>query len=726
MLRKQALRTRLIVVGCCLAVIPLVIVAAVVSHQEERAKEAATQECVKLAQSDLEHMTQGVYSICEGQNETLQTQMVSNLKVARMVMLRQGNVNFASERVEWKATNQYTKTATVVTLPKMQVGDKWLGNQKTFDEPSLVVDEVQELTAATCTVFQRMNEQGDMLRVCTNVRKLDGTRAVGTFIPQTNPDNKENPVIKKVLSGGTFYGKAFVVNRWYLTAYEPIRDDRQRIIGALYVGVPMALPGQLRKAVMNMKIGETGYVYILNETGHYVLSKDGARDGELIINAKDADGNFLVKDILAKSTALPPGVQTQHAYSWQNKGEATGRKKIVKLMYFKPWGWIIGAGAYESELMEARERVAAISKQNLVIIASVTGATLILVLLVQFAFSSSITREILHVSQQLEGASLQMATVSSQISRSSATIAEGANSQASSLEETSAALEQISATTTRNNEHARNVSQTAASVHQGALQGQAAMTRMSEAMGRIRSSSTETAKIVKTSEEIAFQTNLLALNAAVEAARAGEAGRGFAVVAEEVRNLAQRSAEAARYTTELINEADQNAAAGFAATAEVAEALNSMGEHIETVTELSNEVASASNEQSQGIEQITNAVCQVNEVTQRNAVDVQESAAGSSQLTHQATELNSAVRALIGLVQGRKHHTPSHEAGIPTAPARSRAPLPQSSFPPHAMQTSQAVEPNREYYPATYFREQAQQDAAVQLDAEEAIELDID
>jgi methyl-accepting chemotaxis protein len=46
------------------------------------------------------------------------------------------------------------------------------------------------------------------------------------------------------------------------------------------------------------------------------------------------------------------------------------------------------------------------------------------------------------------------------------------------------------------------------------------MATMREAVGSAVASSEETAKIIKTVEEIAWQTNLLALNAAVEAARA--------------------------------------------------------------------------------------------------------------------------------------------------------------------------------------------------------------
>ena len=90
-----------------------------------------------------------------------------------------------------------------------------------------MVDKVKELVGGTCTIFQRMNAEGDMLRVATNVEKLDGTRAIGTYIPHTNPDGRANPVIAAVLRGETFTGRAYVVNAWYVTAYQPIWDARR-------------------------------------------------------------------------------------------------------------------------------------------------------------------------------------------------------------------------------------------------------------------------------------------------------------------------------------------------------------------------------------------------------------------------------------------------------------------------------------------------------------------
>jgi len=76
----------------------------------------------------------------------------------------------------------------------------------------------------TATIFQ------DDSRICTNVKNRDGSRAIGTRV---SAQVYEHVLVK----GGVWADRAFVVNDWYITAYEPILDPNGRIIGALYVGL---------------------------------------------------------------------------------------------------------------------------------------------------------------------------------------------------------------------------------------------------------------------------------------------------------------------------------------------------------------------------------------------------------------------------------------------------------------------------------------------------------
>lgn len=168
---------------------------------------------------------------------------------------------------------------------------------------------------------------------------------------------------------------------------------------------------------------------------------------------------------------------------------------------------------------------------------------------VSIFLSRSITRPIQAVVNRLSMASNQVTSASNQVASSGQGLAAGSSQQAASLEEISSTLEEIGNMTRENAENTDRASKLSGDASIQAEKGNEAMVRMSEAIQDIKSASDETAKIIKTIDEIAFQTNLLALNAAVEAARAGDAGRGFAVVAEEVRNLALRSAEAAKNTS---------------------------------------------------------------------------------------------------------------------------------------------------------------------------------
>ena len=366
-------------------------------------------------------------------------------------------------------------------------------------------------------------------------------------------------------------------------------------------------------------------------------------------------------------------------YMWPKPGMDEPQPKLSYVKLLPEWGWIVGTGIYIDDVdalvqaekaalekeaaqaeAESRELIESTTRETeqsvrdvLLLVTASTLAVIVLVLIGAFVFTRrSITRPVNRMIEGLTDSADQVASASGQISTASQSLAEGASEQAASIEETSSSLEEMASMTRQNADHSTQADQIMRETRETVETANRSMSELIASMEAITQSSDETAKIVKTIDEIAFQTNLLALNAAVEAARAGEAGAGFAVVADEVRNLAMRAAEAARNTANLIDDTTVKVQEGSGLVSRTNEAFEQVSTGSDKVANLVSEISAASGEQAEGIEQVNKAVSEMDKVVQENASRAEESAAAAEEMNAQSEQLKDIIRELEALVKG--------------------------------------------------------------------------
>ena len=249
---------KLLSLGVLLTMLPLLAIWAINNYQNNKAITFAAEETRQLAEKSLDQTLNGVYSMLTSQQELLEKVVDGNLNVTFDLAKEYGGLHLGETTWQWNAVNQFSKKSTLVELPQMYIGDKPIAKLSDFSTKSPLVDDVGRLLGGTSTIFQRMDQAGSMLRVATNVEKLDKTRATGTYIPAMNPNGQPNPVIKAIMQGQRFVGRAYVVNAWYVTAYEPFYDANKNIIGVLYYGVREDSAKSLREQIMSITIGKNG------------------------------------------------------------------------------------------------------------------------------------------------------------------------------------------------------------------------------------------------------------------------------------------------------------------------------------------------------------------------------------------------------------------------------------------------------------------------------------
>ncbi len=551
-----------------------------------------------------------------------------------------------------------------VDLPILIAADETLNND-TYN-----VDRFKAIATAVSTIFVKSGD--DFFRISTSLTDDKGQRAVGTML------KRDNPAYGALRRGENYVGPVTVFGKSYMSAYEPIRDDKQQIVGALFVGMDFDLEMKaLKQKIASIKVGETGYFTVVDGTPGANYGKvlvHPTLEGKNALGARDADGNFLIKELLEQKSGT-------RQFRWINKeiGETAPREKLGVFATDANWLWLIFGSGYLEEFTHGARLLA----KSLAFATLLSGLLLggLLYYLLSRQIGAPLNRAVKIAEAVAAGNLMQkidagrddetgkllgaLQTMSDNLARIARTVQERARTigeaarqismgnldisqrteeQASTLEETAAGVESISATARENAKTAEQVSKLASQAVAAATENAGAMARLDEVMSVMHASSKQIGEIVGVIDGLAFQTNILALNAAVEAARAGEQGRGFAVVASEVRSLAQRSSQSAKDIRAIIAQSTASVESGTRLAQEVAKSSTQTQKSIQVVTQLMSQIAEGSRDQSTSTEQINQAMGQLDEVTQQNAALIEEATAATQSLEAQSYHLFEAVK----------------------------------------------------------------------------------
>ncbi|WP_163340301.1 methyl-accepting chemotaxis protein [Desulfopila sp. IMCC35008] len=552
-------------------------------------------------------------------------------------------------------------------MPVMKKGSQEVHLDNNF------VDGITKETGAKATIFQLHDNK--LIRISTSVVKQDGKRAVGTFI------DSSSPVYQKIMSGGTFLGKAFVVDDWYLTAYSPLYNNEEEIIGALFVGNLM-LNKEVRDLVTNTKMGP-GYFYVYGSKGEFLIHPSLGPDtsiyklpgiGPIFENLKE-DG-FVT-------------------YVWK------GEEKIAHVGRFDSWDVFVGIGMNKIDIISGLDK-------KLIQQAAIIGLVMLLVgfglnfLLIRVVnnrvktisdvaaevgagdyrvkfnvkskdalgslsdslnemvgSSNSVLTEINQSSESLAASATELASIAEQLVENADQTTAVADQSAAKADEVSgnmdsvaAASEQsttnlnmIAAATEEMGNTIKEIAENSARASETTATAVTTTERSQKGVEALGVAADSIGKVTDTITEISEQTNLLALNATIEAARAGDAGKGFAVVANEIKELARETANATGSIREAISDIQNQTKMTVEDISGIAVVIADVNDIVQTIVTAVEEQSITTNEIVQNVTQATQGVSEIN-----------ESIASSSQMSADVSQGVAQVKERSGYVKDSSSH----------------------------------------------------------------------
>ncbi len=600
---------------------------------------------VILGEKGLVATHKAVYSIVE---ETIKTSGVKLREDAEFfkALLSAGEgiaVNKEKKRKEI-VRNQETGAVSTIEIPELafQGGPLWQNNT--------LADRVARMTGTDATLFQLVDNK--LVRIATTIKK-EGQRAIGTYIPSSNP------VFQAIRKGEIFTGRANVVGEKFIVVYVPLKNNAGEIVGAVFAGTPILSP-QIRNILQQCKIGK-GYFFAYSPEG--VIREHPESIGknifEMIPEFREVKEGFIhyISSIGEEKITYVKYLDTAEIYmalgmSFEDIMSGVDTR-MVRNSIFIGGGMLVMAlliiffiiRTINRPLQRLAEDALQVSKGDYTVkfhsevndtIGQLAGSLEQLVVGGRTALESirssaealsSASHELTSISGEMLVHAEESTAVSDKAAHNSTTVTENIHSISSAMEESSINLDTIASASEEMGNTIKDIASNSTRVKQTTEEAVESAKRAYQDVQNLGESARAIGSITQTITDISEQTNLLALNATIEAARAGEAGKGFAVVANEIKELAKGTAEA----TGKIRSAIEGIQSQTTSTVNEISGITAV---IEDVNDLVTTIVTAVEEQSITTQEIVGNVAQASQ----GIGEINENVASSSQMVMEVTD----------------------------------------------------------------------------------------